>query len=171
MFELPEDALTWEVVGKWTTKDTDLDYSIIVKYQPIGSSFHPDGKPYRIHVMYFLKGTQLFIATLRCDGEAKDFQSKSLIDLGKCSLMTEPMVSRKPPLFLSISDRASYWGEKFFFASTAEDMPPYHAAFTLRFPETNCYYDWEEVLKFSSAVKRRIHQEIAKGAQGFAPNA
>jgi len=170
MFNLSEDDLTWDVVGKWTTKDTDLDYSIIVKYQPmmrmdtmIGSSFHPEGKPYRIHVMYFLKGSHLFTATLRCGPDEKDFQSKSLIDLRECSLMTEPVVARKSPRFLSTSDRASYWGEKFFFASTPSygflaDKPPYRPAFTLCFPESQCYYDWEDAMKFSSALKRRIHR-------------
>jgi hypothetical protein len=183
MFDLSENELTWEVVGKWTTKDTDLDYSIIVKYQPmmrmdtmIGSSFHSDGKPYRIHVMYFLKGSHLFIATLRCDPEAKDFQSKSLIDLGECSLMTEPVVVRKPPRFLSTSDRASYWGEKFFFATKfssqlLQDQPPYHPAFTLRFPESQSYYDWEEAVKFSATLKRRIHRANLEkeGEQKVAP--
>ena len=126
MFELTEDELTWDIVGKWTTKETDLDYSIIAKYQPmtrmdtmIGSSFSPNGKPYRMHVMYFLNGTQLFIATLRCDTKNEDFQTKTMIDLSKCALMTEPVIERKPPGFLSTTNRASYWGEKFFFMGSS----------------------------------------------------
>lgn len=170
MFDLSEDEVTWDIVGKWTTKDTGLDYSIIVKHRPMmrmdtitGSSSHPDGKPFRIHVMYFLKRYHLFIATLLCGPEVQDFQSKSLIDLSECSLMTEPAVARKPPRILPTSERASYLGEKFFFAATSNfgmlaDQPPCLPAFTLRFPESQCYYDWDEAMKFLAALKQRIHR-------------
>lgn len=184
MFDLSENELTWDIVGKWTSKDRDLGYSIIVKYQPmirmdamIGSSFHPNGKPYRIHMMYFLKGYHLFIATLRCGSEVKDFESKRLIDLNKCSLMTEPAVARKPPRFLSTTDRATFSGEKFFFTDNSSygmlaDHPPCRPAFTLRFPESESYYDWEEAMNFSAVLKRRIHRASLEkeGEQGIALN-
>jgi hypothetical protein len=158
MFNLSVEELTWKIVGQWTTKVTELDYSnfysIIVKHQPmsrldtmIGSSFSPYGKPYRVQLMYFLNGSQLFIATLRCDTEDKDFESKTMIDLSGCALMTEPVIYRRSPGFLSIlstTNRASYWGEKFFYLNSStsqmlQEMPPYHAAFTLRFPESKSF--------------------------------
>jgi hypothetical protein len=170
MFDLSVEELTWKIVGQWTTKETELDYSIIAKHQPmsrmdtmIGSSFSPYGKPYRVSIMYFLNGSQLFIATLRCDTEDKDFESKTMIDLSACALMTEPVIDRRSPGFLSTTNRASYWGEKFFYlnsstSQTLQEEPPYRAAFTLRFPESNSYYEWEEAVKFSAAIKRRINR-------------
>ena len=165
MFDLPEEEITWDIVGKWTAEDTDLDYSIVVEHQPmsrmdtmIGSTFSPHGQPYRVSLMYFLKGSQLLIATLRCGKEVKNFESKNLIDLSSCALMTEPVIIRKSPhYFFSCGHRASYWGERFFFHSGSHDLPPCQPAFTLRFPETSSYYRWEEAVKFSSAMKRRIH--------------
>ncbi len=165
MFDLSEDELTWEAVGKWTAKDTDLDYSVLVKCQPmvrtdslIGSSFYPNGKPYPLHVMYFLKGFHLFIATLGCESGPKDFKTKLLIDLTKCAPMTEPVITRKPPRFLSTTERAVFYGEKFFFTSAAIGERPHHGAFTLRFPEVNSCYAWEEAVAFSARLKLRIYQ-------------
>ena len=79
--------------------------------------------------------------------------------------MTEPVISRKPPGFLSTSDRASFSGERFFFEKTSgsglqAELPPYQPAFTLRYPESQCYYNWEDAFKFSAAIKRRIHLSI-----------
>ena len=129
MFDLSVEELTWKIVGQWTTKETELDYSIIAKHQPmsrmdtmIGSSFSPYGKPYRVSIMYFLNGSQLFIATLRCDTEDKDFESKTMIDLSACALMTEPVIDRRSPGFLSATNRASYWGEKFFYLNSSSSQ-------------------------------------------------
>lgn len=169
MFNLSADELTWKIVGKWTAKDTDLDYSIITEHQPmsrmdtmIGSSFSPYGKPYKIRIMYLLNGSQLFIATLPCNTEVKEFESKIMIDLSACALMTEPVIERKSPRFLSVTGRASYSGEKFFYLNSSpsqmlQEGPPCHAAFTLRFSEKNGYYEWEEATKFSAAIKRKIN--------------
>jgi len=176
MFNYTEEELTWEIVGKWTTQDTDLDYCVRINYQPmirtdmlVGSSFEPDGNPYKILVMYFLKGSHLFIATLptyRNEEDVKDFESKSLIDLRKCSLMTKPFIDQKIGGFFFPKRKAFYIGEKFFFTTTSSwgvlaDEPPWQPAFTLRFPEKNCYYDWQDAVKFSHAIKQRIfHSQI-----------
>lgn len=172
MFDFTEEELTWEIVGKWTAKDTDLDYCVTVNYQPmirtdmlIGSSFQPSGDSYKILMMYFLKGSHLFIATLptyRNEKDVKDFESKSLIDLRECSLMTKAFIDRKSVGIFFTKEKAFYIGEKFFFASNSEhgfhaDMLPYRPAFTLRFPEKNCHSDWQDALKFSGAIKSRIY--------------
>jgi hypothetical protein len=168
MFDFTEEELTWEIVGKWTAKDTDLDYSIIVKYQPMitvdGYLGYPSGKPYKLMLMYFLKGSHLFIATLptyRNEKDVKDFESKSLIDLRECSLMTKAFIDRKSVGIFFTKEKAFYIGEKFFFASNSEhgfyaDMLPYRHAFTLRFPEKNCHSDWQDAMKFSDAIKKQI---------------
>jgi hypothetical protein len=173
MFEYSEEELTWQIVGQWTTSDTDFDYSISTLYQPMtrmdtmtGSSYHASGKPYKVHIMYFLKGYQLFIASLpHGEDESKDFQSKQLVDLTTLDIMTEPAIRIKPrhPLSLFSSDRMEVCGEKFFSRSNTPDLRPYSHSFTLRYPESGYKYQWEDAQRFSSMIKQRIYKYQQEG--------
>ena len=180
MFDLSEAELTWQVVGQWTTKESDRDYSVSIAHQPmgrmdtlIGSTYYSNGKPYKVHLMYFLKGLHLFIATLRHEGDdSRDFESKQLIDLSTIDLMTKPLIRVRPrlPLSLFSSERMEVYGEKFFLRSNSVDLQPYLHSFTLRYPEDGYKCQWEDALKFSSTIKHRIYKNQQKEGEQDAPS-
>ena len=157
-----EEDLTWSNIGKWGASNTERDYSIMVKHQPIyemdGTPF-PNGKPYRVFLYYFLKGFQLFIATLKVDAledKSMDFDSKNLVDLSQCSPITEIILRRKQHWLLSTYDKASCWGERFFFKPKRFWDKPYQPAFAIQFPEDCDHYKCKEAVILSESIKRRI---------------
>jgi hypothetical protein len=81
-----------------------------------------------------------------------------VIDLSKVDTMTQPVITRKQTGFVFVSERPVYAGEQFYYVSSDPAMPAYMKAFILRFPETDHVYAWEEAVKFSSSLKRRINK-------------
>jgi hypothetical protein len=80
-------------------------------------TFKSDEKPYQVTVMYMLKGRELLVAEMRCDDKATEFDSKQLVDLSKCSLMTEILLEEQAPALLwPTGPRSRVWGERFFWA-------------------------------------------------------
>ena len=156
-------SLTWADVSHWTTKNYDFGYDVTVMYQPgyimdhrIGTSFHAEGKPYSVWIHYCVIGHELLIWSKRLGQEFTDFLNRDVIDLRKVDLMTQPVVIRKQSGFMFVSERPVYAGEQFYYVSSDPSMPAYMKAFTLRFPEPKCVYQWEDSVKFSSSLKWRI---------------
>ena len=156
-------SLKWADVSHWTTKNYDFGYDVTVTYQPgyimdhrIGTSFHAEGKPYPIWIIYRVIGDQLLIWSKRIGQAFTDFLGHEVIDLRKVDLMTQPVVTRKQSGFLFVSERPVYAGEQFYYVSSNPSMPAYMKAFTLRFPEPKSVCQWEDSVKFSSSLKRLI---------------
>ncbi len=159
------ESLTWSEIKDWTTANYDLGYDVHVKYQPgfvmdhqIGSSFYAEGKPYSIWLNYWVIGHNLFIWSKRPGKEFEDLHSKQVIDLRKLDLMTQPIITRKQLGIFFTSERPVYAGEQFYFSSNDPTMTPYLKAFVLKFPESEDVYQWEDAVKFSASVKRRVHK-------------
>ena len=158
-------SLTWADVSHWTTKNYDFGYDVTVMYQPgyimdhrIGTTFHAEGKPYSFRITYCVIGHQLLIWSKRLGQGFTDFLSHEVFDLSKIDLMTHPVVTRKQSGFLFVSERPVYTGEQFYYVSSDPSMPAYMKAFTLRFPEADSIYEWEDSMKFSSSLKWRINK-------------
>ena len=163
--ETPVDlaSLTWADVSRWTTQNYDFGYDVTVMYQPgyitdhrVFSSFHAEGKPYSVGIIYYVIGHQLLILSERLEKEATDFISREVIDLRKVDLMTRPVVIRKQSGFMFVSERPVYAGEQFYYVSSDPSMPSYMKAFTLRFPEPKYVHEWDDCVQFSSSLKLRI---------------
>ena len=103
---------------------------------------------------------------MRCDDKATEFDSKQLVDLSKCSLMTEILLEEQAPALLwPTGPRSRVWGERFFWAEKHEfDHVPYQPAFDLEFPNKHSLYAWREAMKFSQSIKRRVFDARAEAA-------
>ncbi len=165
MFNLLEHEITWSVVGTWTSKEYDFKYRVTFKHQPltqmdsmIGSSVFADGNPYELTTWYFLRGSQLLIASKREGEEFPEFEEKALISLEGLSIMTSPVVHRRRPGFFSSIDRGEVIGEQFFEDSTHDTLAPHFPVFWIRFPTSKAsIYEWQDATKFISVVKSRIY--------------
>lgn len=155
----------WADFSGRTSKDFDYDYDISVMYQPgyimhnmIGASFNADGKPFKLMLGYNVIDHQLMIWSIQCEETANEFFSHEVIDLGKVDLMTQPVITRKQTGFIFSTERPVYAGEQFYYASGDPSMPAHDKAFILRFPEKSYVHEWEEAVKFSNSLKRRINK-------------
>ena len=158
-------SVTWADFSRRTSSDFDFDYDIYVMYQPgyimhnlIGASFNPDGKPFKLMLGYNVIDHQLLVWSIECSKLADKFFSREVIDLSKVDMMTQPVITRKQTGFMFVSERPVYAGEQFYYTSGDPSMPAYMKAFTLRFPEPKYVHEWEEAVKFSSSLKRRINK-------------
>jgi len=155
----------WADFSGRSSSDFDFVYDLFVMHQPgyiqhnmIGSSFNADGKPFKLMLGYNVIDHQLMIWSIQCAETANEFFSHEVIDLGKLDLMTQPVITRKQTGFVFVSERPVYAGEQFYYVSSDPAKPAYMKAFILRFPETDNVYAWEEAVKFSSFLKRRINE-------------
>lgn len=170
-FGISVEGLTWDAVSKL---EKDGDYWVTCERQPrlqlqgaAGSlTYKSDEKSYRVTVMYALKGHELLVAEMRCDDKATDFDSKQLVDLSKCSMMTEILLEElAPALIWPPGPRSRVWGERFFREARHDfDDVPYQPAFDLEFPKRRSLYAWRESMKFSQRIKRRIFEARAQAA-------
>jgi hypothetical protein len=171
VFALREDQLDWEIVGKWSLKDYDFDYAVMVKrrdYCTQGMAFvEYTSDPYDVFIHYIVKARELLIYSRRWDAKDSKLGFKKIFSLDEIWIGTEQVLRRDPPPFWnfwSFSDRAAIVGEKFFFSDPELTYRTFRrSAFVLLYPERSWFYacDCAEAVSFSSKLKSRIGNEVA----------
>jgi len=153
MLDQSENALTWKIAGEWITTDFDLFYEVrVTRYKMVQNS----SQKYEVDLMYHVEGSKLFIGGLRCDGNPKDFEFKSLIDLSSIVPFTEQIMQVEKAGLFSVTPKSWICGEDFFGEVHSLSSIRHSTKFTVYYPRGADEYKIREALDFCRSLKAHI---------------